>query len=344
MGWITSVDNNGGSTSGTPGVPDVQLNAKYDLNGNRTVLNSQVDALGGAGLKDDFQNAYAYDRIDRLTSVIQTAASTSGRYAVGYKKSTFAWDGDSRLTTFIDYKDSTAQAVEGDFSYDHASRLTALSWSGYGGGSGSGSGSGSSSGYFEQFSWTQVTALSNVVRTSENLSYTYDHDWQLTSAAGYGGYGGYGGGSWSWDGNGDSTLTGRVTGAGNRLLSDGTYHYEYDKSGHMTKRTAISGGAYTVYSWDNRGNLVTVTDYTSGNSVIQTVTLWYDAFNDLIGRTVATSSGTMTARFVYDLSSDSLPSPLGGEGPGVRGSGEAVLAFDGNESPHRPLRLGPGRR
>jgi hypothetical protein len=47
LGQVTSVDNNGGSTSGTAGVPDVVLNAQYDLNGNRTALTAQVDVVSG---------------------------------------------------------------------------------------------------------------------------------------------------------------------------------------------------------------------------------------------------------------------------------------------------------
>ena len=47
MGEVTSVDNNGGSTSGTAGVPDVVLSAQYDLNGNRTALTAQVNVGSG---------------------------------------------------------------------------------------------------------------------------------------------------------------------------------------------------------------------------------------------------------------------------------------------------------
>src|SRR5262249_9052190 len=70
----------------------------------------------------------------------------------------------------------------------------------------------------------------------------------------------------------------------------------------------------------------------------QKIDLNYDAFNDLIARTVTPYSGgspvtgsITTARFVYDLASNSiLPSPL--EGRGAGGEGNAVLAFDGNQS------------
>jgi RHS repeat-associated protein len=320
LGQVTSVDNNGGSTSGTAGVPDVKLSSSYDLNGNRTALTAKVDV--GSGLKDDFQNSYAFDRLNRETSVVQQAATTSGHYAVGYKRTAFAYDSASRLTTLTDYKDSTTQAVNGAFGYDHTNRLTDLSWTGYGGPLG---GSGQ---FFDKFSWSydsdsRVASLSNYFYTSENLTYTYDHDSQLTSAAAsYGGYGGgLGGGTYSWDGNGDTTVSGRVTGKGNRLLNDGTYKYVYDKSGHITQR--FSSTSETDFSWDNRGRMTSVKSYTkSGSTLTQTqqVDLWYDAFNRLIGRiwTPYTSgspntSGIATTRFVYD-------------------GDAAALAFTGNQS------------
>ncbi len=326
LGSVIQVDNNGGSTSGTPGVPDVQLNSQYDLNGNRTALTAKVDALGGSGLVDDFQNSYAYDALNRETSVVQT--SKTGGYAVGYKKTTFGYDNGSRLTSLTDYKDSTNQAATGGFSYDHDSRITALNWQGLGGGYGG------SYGYFEEMSWTydsdsRVASFSNAVHSSENLTFTYDHDNQLTSAAApYGGYGGLGGGSYGWDGNGDTTLSGHIAGKGNRLLSDGTYKYVYDAAGNLIQR--YTSTAETDYTYDNRNRLVTVKDYTKGGGTLtqtQEVDLWYDMFDRLIGRTLTPYSGgspvtgsAVTARFVYD-----------GGGPSTS-SGQAVLAFNGNES------------
>jgi RHS repeat-associated protein len=188
---------------------------------------------------------------------------------------------------------------------------------------------------------SRVASFANASHPSENLSYTYDHDSQLiTAAASYGGYGGgYGGGSYSWDGNGDPT--GKTVGKGNRLLADGTFRYEYDASGHMTKRTAISGGAYTVYTWDNRGRMASVTNYTSGGTPTQAVSLWYDAFNDLIGRSVTPytngNPGTpTTARFVCDLTGsivDVAPDPTAPGNPAAAAdTGQAVLAFNGNAS------------
>ncbi len=117
LGWVTQVDNNGGSTSGTAGVPDVVLKAKYDLNGNRTALNAQVNV--GAGLKDDFQNSYSFDRLNRETSVLQQGKS--GGYAVGYKRTDLSYYNDGRLQSVLDY---TANLAAG--TGDRASWLADL--------------------------------------------------------------------------------------------------------------------------------------------------------------------------------------------------------------------------
>jgi hypothetical protein len=196
-------------------------------------LNATVDF--GGGPSDDFQNSFSYDALNRQTQVLEQASTASGHYAVAYRKTAFGYDSESHTTSVTDYSASSTVVVVGTYSFDHTSRLTGLTWNGSGGGSGAS--------YYEYLGWTYDSAsrgasMSNSAYTGENLSYTYDHDSQLTSAAaGYGGYGGgYGGGSYSRDGNGDSTLSGHVTGKGNRLLSDATYNYTFDKSGHMTKR------------------------------------------------------------------------------------------------------------
>jgi RHS repeat-associated protein len=102
----------------------------------------------------------------------------------------------------------------------------------------------------------------------------------------------YGGAAYSWDGNGDSTASGTVRGAGNRLLSDGTYDYTFDVAGHVTKRVNRATNAETDYFWDNRSRLVSVKDYaTSGGAQTQEVDYTYDVFNRLITRVFTPYSG-----------------------------------------------------
>src|SRR5260370_26063610 len=90
--------------------------------------------------------------------------------------------------------------------------------------------------------------------------------------------------------------------------------------------------AESDYFWDGRGRLCSVKDYAkSGTTLtpIQQVDYGYDPFNDLISRSLTpyingNPQTPQIARFVYDLAAaDALPSPLVGEGSGVRGAGNA---------------------
>ena len=56
LGRVLSIDN-----FGTPGVPNVTLNASLDPNGNRTQLTADI-----IGVSVDFRNDYTYDALDNL--------------------------------------------------------------------------------------------------------------------------------------------------------------------------------------------------------------------------------------------------------------------------------------
>ena len=91
-----------------------------------------------------------------------------------------------------------------------------------------------------------------------------------------------------------------MTGADNRLLSDGTYWYAYDAEGNRTARfiDANHDGVLdagdtdiTEYTWDARNRLVEVRDYATfaalgGNSPDQVVDYLYDVENRWIGENI----------------------------------------------------------
>jgi RHS repeat-associated protein len=304
LGEVTSVDNNGGLTGGTPGVPRVVLISQYDLNGNRTALGAAITPSGGSAMTD-FQDAFTYDALNRQTSAAQLQqahiGSSSVNAATGLKRY-MSYDNDSRLTGIGYYDNTSIWVSTGSKYYDHAGRLTGITWYGAGSGSGSGSGGGGSSSVVDNFAWTydndsRVTAYSNSVYSSENKSYSYDHNAQLTGA---------GSTSYFWDANGDSIASGVVTGAGNRLLYDGTYSYAYDKNGNVLSQ--VSSTHETDYVWDQRNRLVSVKDYSISNgtsSQVSQVDYSYDVFDRLQGRTLTLYTGgtagtPSTARFVFD--------------------------------------------
>gem|GEM_PF-1314195 len=111
---------------------------------------------------------------------------------------------------------------------------------------------------------------------------------------------------YSYDANGNRTNPGYVTGEHNRLLSDGTYNYEYDPEGNRTKRTEIATGAVTEYVWDHRNRLVEVIERASEDGpVVQSVRYLYDSQDRWIGRVLdADGDGpaeAVASYFVYDI-------------------------------------------
>ena len=104
-----------------------------------------------------------------------------------------------------------------------------------------------------------------------------------------------------------------VTGADNRLLSDGTYWYAYDAEGNRTAKfidvnaDGILDAGDTdiaVYIWDARERLVEVTDYAVfGGIATQIVDYLYDAENRWIGENIDSNGDGVIdheTRFAYD--------------------------------------------
>lgn len=95
-----------------------------------------------------------------------------------------------------------------------------------------------------------------------------------------------------------------------RITETATNTYTYDDEGNRTSSTVKASGVYTVYEWDYRNRLTTVTVYNhqaaSGQQILKKVEYTYDAFDMRVSRTVTpyTSgvAGTPTTeRYVYDL-------------------------------------------
>ncbi len=171
---------------------------------------------------------------------------------------------------------------------------------------------------------------------SATVDYGYDPTSQLTSAD----YSdpSLADESYSFDLVGNRTMTGYQTGTGNRLLSDGTYSYEYDDEGNRTKRTKTSTGEVTEYEWDFRNRLTKVTEKDSSGNVTKVVEYTYDVFNRRIAKEVDTASpfdmqDAAIERYVYDDINNGMASLDGGnvvldfedaDGPG--GSGAMTLS------------------
>src|SRR6185312_1413642 len=97
------------------------------------------------------------------------------------------------------------------------------------------------------YGYDVANQLTSYQDASSSLTYGYDNDGQLTSASGTLNGSSYSG-SYSFDTNGNRTMTGYSTGTGNQLTSDGTYSYTYDNEGNQTSQTNIATGYVTLFS------------------------------------------------------------------------------------------------
>lgn len=210
------------------------------------------------------------------------------------------------------------------YAYDNARRLTQLLYRGVGGAK------------INEYDVTYnaddwITSLSTSQETTYHDSpatYTYDDRGELTDAV-------YSNSSYVADLGYDYDLTGNRTdtltyddtrssiistsnydtATGNRLTSDGTYGYEYDKEGHLiTKTTMISDGSggqvnikVATYSWDHRGRMTDVNLYNQNttNAIQKIIHYTYDALDQRIRRQIdndPSTAGTydIDERYIYD--------------------------------------------
>jgi RHS repeat-associated protein len=254
------------------------LTYSYDANDHVTL---RTDSLGGTLTS-------VYDNAGRLTSKQLTSTGAAGaavRVDFGYNNrdemtsktwysniagssvvatSTYAIDDAGRVTSIVD-KNSTATTLSYyNYGYDAADRVTTQTY------------------------WSKI----GTVTYSGTLAYSYDPTNQLTSD---------GTSNYSFDANGNRTMTGYSTGADNRMSSDGTYTYYYDNAGNTIEKTRGSGQETWYYGWDNRNRLSSVRKTSDGTTNTLTVTYTYDVDDRLVQQAKWVSGGsTVTTRYAYD--------------------------------------------
>jgi RHS repeat-associated protein len=280
----------------------------------------------------DFVDDYAYDAAGRVISV--TEHGVTGGDAVANKEIDLTYNDAGELATVDRYQDGVL-AVEGDYTYDSAGDLTGLvyrqgdtvlasyAWTYSGGTVVSGQWSVGSEGNWQPtggivpiHDTTGVTSalmsggfaglneVTSCTSADGTANYSYDPTGELLAAT-------YTGGqvneAYSYDANGNRT--GYVTGADNRLLSDGTYTYAYDGEGNRNEKFidvnadgVLDAGDtdVTQFTWDNRDRLTEVDHYTSfGGSPDQVVDYLYDVENRWIGENIFNGTEHQI-RFAYD--------------------------------------------
>jgi RHS repeat-associated protein len=259
----------------------VSLSFSYDADGNRT---SVQDSFGGT-------TTSAYDGNGQLTS-LQFAEARGNAL-----RADLAYDGDGNRSTVTRYADLAGMQAVGtsNYRYDADGRLVGLQHNDAAGNS--------LLDYtctYDANGWLTAQTLNGTT-----TSYSYDATGQVTGAGGAG---------YSYDANGNRTLTGYQTGPGNQLLSDGTWNYSYDNEGNLARKIDPSTGVIWTYSYDNANRLVSAvaswnTDPSQGVVPVGTgpvqleVDYRYDVFGNRIERQVIDHQGSSQnddMRFAYD--------------------------------------------
>jgi RHS repeat-associated protein len=105
----------------------------------------------------------------------------------------------------------------------------------------------------------------------------------------------------TYDAAGNRTNAGSVTGADNRLISDGTWNYSYDAVGNQAKKVNIATGETWTYGYDFNNRLTSAVDRQSdGGVLLHRVAFQYDVFGNRVEKDVTAGDGTSRTRFAYD--------------------------------------------
>ena len=267
----------------------------YTYSGTSTEPSGVSVTIGGVA---DYEDSYSYNSAGQLTQIVRTAADPSGGDAVAEETVDLSYNSSGQLQT-IDRYQGGQLAVEADYSYDSAGRLTGLvyeqgatvlasySYTYAAAASGEAASASAStpwlpSGAVLPADSTQnvnTSALdeamlpqeliSSVTTLSGSTQYSYDAEGQLTAAT-YSGVSAQPNESYAYDANGNRTSSTSsapvVIGKGNEVLFDGTYTYTYDADGNCTARFIDANGTGVLQVGDTD-----VTQYTwdAGNRLVQ---------------------------------------------------------------------------
>jgi RHS repeat-associated protein len=245
----------------------VTLSFAYDGVGDRTNLS---DSLGG-------KLSYSFNQNFQLTGLTLSQGSTA---EAGL---TFSYDSQDRLSTLSHYLPGQSFSFDmvSSYNYDAANRLLGLTYSNQ-----------RTQAVLASFTYTfnADSLVSSYTGPEGTSSYSYDKVNELTGVTGAQAA------NYSYDLNGNRSMTGYQTGSDNTLTSDGTFSYTYDHAGNMLTKTDSSGNVWT-FTWDNRGRLAQVVETNSSQQVVMTEVLTYDVNNNLISVSV---NGTVQRWTVYD--------------------------------------------
>ena len=107
--------------------------------------------------------------------------------------------------------------------------------------------------------------------------------------------------AFAYDPVGNRTTGGSVVNAGNQLMADSHFAYQYDDNGNLTRKTLLATGNYTQYTYDAENRLTKVEDFVAGASTpAATSTYRYDGLGRRIQKTLSTQTSALSTSYVYD--------------------------------------------
>ncbi len=243
----------------------------------------------------DLRNEYTYDNLHRLSSILQTRGDDDTNATE--KLVQFTYNAADDLVHIARYADRAGEAPIAQTAYEYSlnSDLTHLVHS--------------ATDILAEYHWNRDSAgrLSEVNSLADGTTeYSYDRRDQLTESVSGNDHETY-----AYDANGNRVGPGYQHAEGNRIVSDGTYEYEYDNEGNRIRRVHIESGVVSEYEWDHRNRLVSVVereadqpymDLTMPGPAIRTTQYTYDAFDRRISQHTYSSTGDTdeVSYFIYD--------------------------------------------
>jgi RHS repeat-associated protein len=267
--------------------PQLQYVSTYDAASRRTQLQAKI---GGT---NDFKNTFTYDNLHRLTKLEQQ--DVGGGNVVADKRFDFAYNASSAVTKIDRYADLTTSehVASTHFTYDGLGRLKKMVHTEGTTAPSSGWGTDPLAGY--EYAYDVGSRITSIDSYIDGLTeYDYDATSQLIGAD----HTGISDETYTYDENGNRTMSGYSTTDNNQLTTDGVYNYTYDDEGNRSRRTKISDSSYEEHTWDHRNRLTKIAFKNSGGTVTKSVDYIYDAFNRLIRRTLDPDGATGSAALV----------------------------------------------
>jgi RHS repeat-associated protein len=242
------------------------VTSSYDAANNRLVTQ---DSFGGIVTR-------TFDSLNRMATMSYTGQTTALREDFVYS----ARDQVTNQTRFSNLNGTTTVGYS-TFGYDPVGRLTNLQHL-----NGSLNNIANLTNTYDLAS--RIT--SEVLNGGAPTTYSYDITNQLTNDSVV---------TYSYDLNGNRTMSGYSTGPANELLSDGVSSYSYDRNGNLVQKVNISTGETVTYRYDNRNRMITVTDTTTSGLQMQ-ATYSYDALGQRIEKDVWAGGVATVTQMAYD--------------------------------------------